>query len=311
MLRRSIFGVSGFVGLVVATTASSSSCAPPGSAITASNKVSRPAPAIKDASLKNRTVLITGATAGIGLACAWRFAEAGANLVLVGRREERLSAIKKMLAEDFPAVRVHTVAMSVADTAAVARLPAELPMDVREVDVLVNNAGLALGVTGVADNSVADAATVLETNVLGTVAFCSAFLPGMVKRNRGHVINVGSVAGHHAYASGSVYNASKYAVHGFTSAARHDLGATPVRVTHISPGLVGNTEFSNVRLKDDGRAQSVYADLVALAPEDVADNVIYAATRPPHVQIADIIMYSTNQSGPRDTYRVGPSLGAK
>jgi 3-hydroxy acid dehydrogenase / malonic semialdehyde reductase len=108
-----------------------------------------------------------------------------------------------------------------------------------------------------------------------------------------------------------VYNASKYAVHGFTSAARHDLGATPVRVTHISPGLVGNTEFSNVRLKDDGRAQSVYADLVALAPEDVADNVIYAATRPPHVQIADIIMYSTNQSGPRDTYRVGPSLGAK
>jgi len=261
--------------------------------------------------MKNKTVLITGATAGIGLACTWRFAEAGANLVLVGRRDERLLAIKKMLAEDFPAIRVHTVAMSVADTAAVARLPEALPFELREVDVLVNNAGLALGVTSVKDNSVADAATVLETNVLGTIAFCSAFLPGMIARNQGHIINVGSVAGHHAYASGSVYNASKYAIHGFTSAARHDLGPTPVRVTHISPGLVGNTEFSNVRLKDDGKAQNVYVDLAALLPEDVADNIIYAATRPPHVQVADIIMYATNQSGPRDVYRVGTSLGAQ
>ena len=138
---------------------------------------------------------------------------------------------------------------------------------------------------------------------------CSAFTPGMKERGYGHIINMGSIAGHQAYATGSVYNASKFAVLGFTSAARHDLMATPIRVTHISPGLVGGTEFSNVRLSGDiSKAKAVYDNIAALQPEDVADNVIYAATRPSHVQIAEIIVLCTNQAGPRDLARVGPSM---
>jgi NADP-dependent 3-hydroxy acid dehydrogenase YdfG len=260
--------------------------------------------------LKDQVVLITGASAGIGAACAWRFADHGAKLVLVGRRQQRLTELKQALLSEYPALKIHTVAMSVTDMAKVEALPNDLPAEFREVDILVNNAGLARGVTSVENNDMKDAIEVMETNVLGTIAFCRAFVPGMKERGRGHVVNMGSVAGYHAYVSGSVYNASKFAVLGFTNAARHDLAATPIRVTHISPGLVGETEFSNVRLRDDSKAAAVYADIVALRPDDVADNVIYAVTRPKNVQIAEVIMYATNQSGPRDIARVGPSLGA-
>lgn len=232
-------------------------------------------------------------------------------MVLVGRRKERLDNIKTMLKEDFPAVRVHTVAMSVSDVEKVAALPSELPADLREVDILVNNAGLALGVSSVETNSISDAMAMLDTNVLGVVAFCRAFMPSMVERGAGHVINVGSCAGHVPYPTGTVYNASKFAVHGFSAAARADMAHTPVRITEISPGIVGNTEFSNVRMKNDDKASKVYSSVVPLYPEDVADNIVYAATRPPHVQVADILMYATNQSGPRDICRVGPSLGKK
>lgn len=265
----------------------------------------------KTVSLKDKVVLITGASAGIGTATAWTFAAQGSKLILISRRHDRLEDLKQQLIAAYPSLRVHTVAMSVTDTAKVAALPKELPKEFQNVSILINNAGLALGVSSVDQNDVESASIVLETNVLGTIAFCSAFLPGMIQRNEGHVINIGSVAGHYSYATGSVYNASKYAVHGFTSAARHDLAGTPIRVTHISPGLVSNTEFSNVRLKDDQKAAAVYKDIEALKPEDVADNILYAATRPAHVQIADIIVYATNQSGPRDIVRQGPSLGAK
>ena len=170
--------------------------------------------------------------------------------------------------------------------------------------MLVNNAGLALGVTPVESNDVKSAQVVLDTNVLGTIAICSAFLPGMKERGSGHLITMGSVAvryywrckfiililistkfhcfslaqGHYAYINGSVYNASKYAVRGFTEAARHDLAGTPIRVTHISPGMVGGTEFSNVRLGDDAKASAVYENIEALHPDDVADNVYYAVS---------------------------------
>eukprot|EP01036_Dinobryon_divergens_P024570 gene24570-33033_t len=259
--------------------------------------------------MNGKVVLITGATAGIGKACSWKFAESGAKLVLVGRRQDMLDALSKDIREAYPSSKIYSVAISVTDYDAVAALPRNLPEDFQAVEVLVNNAGLALGVNPVDKNSISDASEVISTNVMGVVAFCSAFVPGMLERKAGHIINMGSVAGHYAYSAGTVYNASKYAVTGFTEAARHDLVGTPIRVTQISPGMVGNTEFSNVRLKDDTKAAAVYANIVPLDPEDVADNVYYAATRPAHVQIADIIVYATNQSGPKDVARVGPSLG--
>lgn len=145
-------------------------------------------------SLANKVVLITGATAGIGEACAWQFAEQGSRLVLVGRREDRLAILKKKLIEEFPVLKVHTVAMSVADTDAVATLPQKLPAEFRDVEILVNNAGLALGVTTVDANSIEDAKTVMDTNVVGVIAMCRAFVPGMKERGAGHIINMGSVA---------------------------------------------------------------------------------------------------------------------
>lgn len=278
------------------------------SSITAGG-VEFPKPAVKPISLKKKVALVTGATAGIGLAITCRLAEQGCHLVIVGRRENRLQEIKNKLNSDYPAVDVYTVALDISNTQLVGQLPSNLPSNFRDVDLLINNAGLALGVTSVEENSIADASTVMNTNIMGTVAFCSAFIPGMVKRGTGHIVNIGSCAGHLAYVKGSIYNASKYAIHGFTSAARFDLMESPVRVTHISPGLVGNTEFSNVRLGSDEAASAVYDNIVPLDPVDVADNVLYALTRPLHVQIADILMYATNQAGPRDVARVGEDLG--
>lgn len=145
-------------------------------------------------SLANRVVLITGATAGIGEACAWRFAEHGSKLVLVGRRDDRLSSLKKDLVKAYPDLDVHTVALSVSDTEAVAALPSKLPDKFKNVEVLVNNAGLALGVSAVDTNSIEDAKTVMDTNVLGVIAMCRAFIPGMKEREVGHIINMGSIA---------------------------------------------------------------------------------------------------------------------
>jgi uncharacterized protein with GYD domain len=144
--------------------------------------------------LKDKVVLITGSTAGIGLACAWRFADEGSKLILVGRREGRLQEIKEALQQTYPGLKVHTVALSVTDYDAVSKLPNQLPSEFRDVDILVNNAGLARGVTSVETNQMKDAIEVMETNVLGTIAFTTAFTPGMKERGRGHVVNMGSVA---------------------------------------------------------------------------------------------------------------------
>lgn len=261
--------------------------------------------------LKGKVVLITGATAGIGKVTAFRFAELDTKLVLVGRRTDKLHEVKAELARAHPSVKVHVHTLDVGDIAKVLATPSAMPAEFQDVSVLVNNAGLALGVASVDTNDMDDAHKVMQTNVHGLIAMCRAFLPGMKQRNEGHIINIGSIAGLVPYATGTLYCASKFAVKGFTDAARHDLAGTPIRVTHISPGLVAETEFSVVRMAGDvGKAKAVYADIEALKPEDVADNIIYAATRPKHVQIAEITMFATNQSGPRDLARVGPSLGA-
>ena len=177
------------------------------------------------ASVADEVVLITGATAGIGEACAYRFAEAGARLVLLGRRAERLSALQESLASKY-GTQSHTVQLDVQDLDAVAALPETLPASFAAVSVLVNNAGLALGVSPAEANDMASVTTMLTTNVAAVMAFTRAFVPGFKQRGKGHLINVGSIAGHEAYAGGSVYCATKHAVDAFTTAARHDLVGT-------------------------------------------------------------------------------------
>jgi len=263
-------------------------------------------------SMDGKVVLITGATAGIGESCAWAFAALNSKLILAGRRGEVLNKLAKDIQEDYPTVKVHCVALDVSNMEAVAALPDQLPEEFHDVDVLVNNAGCALGLSTAVTNDMAFGAEMMNTNVMGVIGMSRAFLPGMVSRNRGHVINMGSTAGSMPYGMGSMYCASKFAVSGFTQCAQADLRDTPIRITHISPGMVGDTEFSVVRFNGDKAAASaVYQDIVALHPDDVADNVVYAATRPAHVQIAELKMFCTNQSGPRDLSRVGPGLGAK
>lgn len=267
-------------------------------------------PLYQPMSVEGLTVLITGATAGIGEATAWRFAEAGCKLILLGRRAERLDALKTALMNAYPSLpEILILPFDVQEIEKIATLPQSLPSSHNDVDILVNNAGLALGTAPVQENSMADATQMLTTNVSAVIAFTRAFIPGMRARGRGHLINIGSIAGHESYAGGSVYCATKHAVDAFTTAARHDLVGSPVRVTAISPGMV-NTEFSTVRFNGDAsKADSVYADIEPLVAADIADNVLYAATRPAHVQIADIICVATNQSAAKSVARVGPSLG--
>lgn len=185
--------------------------------------------------LTDEVVLITGATAGIGEACAWRFAEGGARLILLGRRIERLEALAAALLEKYGTLS-HTLQFDVQNIEAIAALPDQLPPSHREVSILVNNAGLALGTAGADANDMADVMTMINTNVTAVMGFARAFLPGFRARGKGHLINVGSIAGHEAYGGGSAYCATKHAVDAFTTAARHDLVGTPVRVTAISPG---------------------------------------------------------------------------
>lgn len=257
------------------------------------------------ASIAGQVVLITGASAGIGAACAWRFAEQGCKLVLLARRVERLEQLRTELQDKYK-VPIFITKMDVQDTQAIEQLLGELPEEFREVDILVNNAGLALGVAPAQANSLADAATMLQTNVMATIAFTRLFAPGMLLRERGHIINISSVAGHEAYSGGSVYCATKHAVDAFTTATRHDLVGSNIRVTAISPGAV-KTEFSVVRFGGDaGKADAVYEGIVPLNANDVADNVMYAVTRPAHVQIADIIVYATYQCSAKGIARVLP-----
>ncbi|KAJ8603081.1 hypothetical protein CTAYLR_006683 [Chrysophaeum taylorii] len=256
------------------------------------------------------TVLITGASSGFGWAAAWRFAELGCKLVLVARRTDRLRELAAEICTKYKEARVHCAPLDVCDVDKIESLPFMLPPEFAQVDILVNNAGLALGKLPVQDNVTANVLTMMQTNVSSLIVATATFSKGMVARGRGHIINIGSIAGHEAYANGSVYCATKHAVTAFTTAARHDLVGTPVRVTCISPGFA-ETEFSLVRFGNDtDKAAAVYSNLVSLSAKDIADQIVYVATRPAHVQIADIICWPTNQAGATNIARVGPSLGA-
>ncbi|KAA2214369.1 SDR family NAD(P)-dependent oxidoreductase [Teichococcus oryzae] len=237
-------------------------------------------------------ILVTGATSGFGAAIARRFAADGARIIAIGRRAERLEA----LAQELGADRVLPVALDVRDTAGIGAAIAALPDDWAEIDILVNNAGLALGLEPAQRATLSDWETMIDTNTKGLVAMTHAVLPGMVARNRGHVVNIGSTAAEWPYPGGNVYGATKAFVHQFSLNLRADLAGTALRVTDIQPGLVGGTEFSNVRFGDDAKAAAVYQGTEALTPEDIADTVHWAATRPARVNINTVQVMPVCQS---------------
>jgi 3-hydroxy acid dehydrogenase / malonic semialdehyde reductase len=240
------------------------------------------------------TVLITGASAGIGAACARAFARAGARLVLAARRVERLESLAVELRGEH-ATDLHLLTLDVRDVGVVSHVLDALPSE-WAADVLVNNAGMARGVDPLQDGDPRDWDEMIDTNVKGALYVTRAVLPGMIERGRGHVINIGSVAGHDVYPGGAVYCATKHALDAVTRALRMDLLGTPVRVSTVDPGLV-ETEFSDVRFRGDReRAARVYQGYTPLSPADVADVVLYVATRPPHVNVDEVIVKPTDQA---------------
>ncbi len=247
-------------------------------------------------SLANKLVFITGASSGIGRATAREFAKQGARLLLCARRIERLHALKAELTDEFPKSEIHVFELDVRDRDAVVAQLAHLPVAQREIDILVNNAGLSRGLDKLQEGDIEDWEEMLDTNVKGLLFVTRAVVPGMVLRNRGHVVNIGSIAGHEVYPKGNVYCASKYAVDAITKGLRLDLVETAIRVTTIDPGLV-ETEFSEVRFHGDTeRAEKVYQGFTPLSPEDIADAIIWSVGRPAHVQIAEMIIFPTAQA---------------
>lgn len=237
-------------------------------------------------------VFVTGASAGFGAAIARKFVQTGHRVIATARRQDRLEALAAELGD-----ALLPLELDVRDRAAVEALPAVLPPEFAAVDVLVNNAGLALGLEPAQRASLDDWQTMIDTNCTGLVQVTRALLPGMVERNRGHVFNLGSVAGSWPYAGGNVYGATKAFVRQFSLNLRADLAGTALRVTDVEPGLCGGTEFSNVRFHgDDEKAAKVYQDVQALSAEDIADTVHWIATRPAHVNVNTIELMPVAQS---------------
>ena len=241
-----------------------------------------------------KIALITGATSGIGRACALRFAREGYDVIITGRTVDKLQE----LSEEIQAQGVNVLVLNydVRDRKACHEAIASLPPEWSEVDVLVNNAGLALGLEAEYEGDYEDWEIMIDTNVKGLLYMTREVVPGMVARNRGHVINIGSVAGDAAYAGGNVYCATKAAVKALSDGLRIDLAHTAVRVTNLKPGLV-ETNFSNTRFHGDtARAASVYKGVKPLTGDDIADVAFYAASAPEHVQIAEVLVLATHQA---------------
>lgn len=239
----------------------------------------------------NKTILITGATSGIGKATAIHFAALGARLILCGRRQERLNQLKDELPSE-----VHILNFDVRDRAAVFEAIENLPQTFEQIDVLINNAGNAHGLDDVIEANLDDWDAMIDGNVKGVMYVTKAVLPLMTKRKSGHIINVGSIAGLEVYPKGNVYCSSKFAVNAFTQGLRVDLNPIGIRVGAVHPGLV-ETEFSEVRFKGDiDRAKSVYNQLHALQAEDIANTIAFMVNAPEHVTIADITVLPTAQA---------------
>jgi 3-hydroxy acid dehydrogenase/malonic semialdehyde reductase len=246
---------------------------------------------MNDSPLQGRVAFVTGATSGFGLACARSLVRAGARVIAGGRRADRLAALASELAP-----HVFPLSFDVRDVPAMQRALSGLPADLRELDVLVNNAGLALGIEPAQRASLEQWETMIATNCTGLVALTRALLPGMVARDRGHVVNVGSVAATHAYPGGNVYGATKAFVRQFSQNLKSDLLGTRVRVTLIEPAMA-DTEFSLVRFEGDaGKAAQTYQGMQPLTAEDVADAILYCVTRPPHVDVTVLELFPVAQA---------------
>ncbi|MGI8932815.1 SDR family oxidoreductase [Leptolyngbya sp. BC1307] len=254
--------------------------------------------------LENQTILITGASSGIGAACARFFAEAGARLILSARRKDKLQALADELSKTYEAKSL-LLPLDVQQSDAVTSAIDTLPADWQKIDVLINNAGLSRGLDKQYEVSLQDCEEMIDTNIKGLLYVTRAVVPGMVERGQGHVINIGSIAAHYTYPGGSIYCATKAAVKVLSEGLKMDLLGTPIRVTNIEPGFV-ETEFSDVRFRGDtDRAKSVYKGMTALTAEDIAELILFAATRPLHVNISELYVVPTDQSSSTLIYRRG------
>ncbi len=253
-------------------------------------------------SIKDRIVFITGATSGIGEACARKFAARGSRLILLGRRRKRLKQLATQLQDKYNAL-IHLVPLDVRDRESVEQTIEALPVEWDAIDILINNAGLARGLAKLHEGRIDDWEEMVDTNVKGLLYVTRAVVPGMVERGHGHIINIGSIAGHEVYPQGNVYCATKHAVDAITKGLRMDLVDTPIRVSTIDPGLV-NTEFSVVRFHGDKeRARNVYQDMTPLSGDDIAETAVFIASRPAHVSINQVVITPTCQASATIVHR--------
>lgn len=246
-------------------------------------------------SLKDRTVLVTGASAGIGEACARLFAEAGARLILAARRAEKLTTLATSLNETY-GTEVLPLELDVRSREAVNTALSSLPREWQEIDALINNAGLSRGLAPLQRGEITDWEEMIDTNVKGLLYVSRAVIPGMVERGKGDVVNIGSIAGREVYPGGNVYCASKHAVRALTKSMQIDLNGTGVRVSSVDPGMV-ETEFSIVRFHGDTeKADTVYRGMTPLTGHDIAETILFCITRPAHVNIHEILVMPTDQA---------------
>jgi 3-hydroxy acid dehydrogenase/malonic semialdehyde reductase len=249
-------------------------------------------------SVQDQVVFLTGASSGIGAACAQVFASAGAKVILAARRWERLQQLQDELILKFHAQpeKINLLQLDVRDRAAVESAISSLSPSWSDIDILINNAGLSRGLDKLHEGKIQDWEEMIDTNIKGLLYVTRVIVPGMVSRGRGHVVNLGSIAGHQTYPNGNVYCGTKAAVKAISEGLKQDLLGTPVRVSSVDPGMV-ETEFSEVRFHGNGeRAKQVYQGVTPLTPEDVADVIFFCVTRPPHVNINEVILMPVDQA---------------
>ncbi len=242
--------------------------------------------------MKRKTALITGATSGIGRATAHEFAKHDINLILCGRRQERLDTVQRALEKQ---TDIHTLNFDVSDKEATFKAINSLPDEFKQIDVLINNAGNAYGRDAIHEGNIEDWDAMMDINVKGLLYVCKAIIPQMTERQSGHIINIGSSAGRDIYPNGNVYCGSKAAVLAISEGMRMDLNPFGIKVSAINPGMV-ETEFSEVRFKGDPNSNSAYKGYKALQPEDIAEIIYFAVSRPAHVNIADLLVFPTAQA---------------